>query len=440
MFRVRWLSVLLLISGYVHAQQSAPLPQIINGPPPGSRTPPAPPPAQTEAPQAPAKAGPSETLISFDPMLVELVWLGGDWKVMAGERELKNFGRRQDEARQAQRLIRDLHLNQYGTIGDPAPVVEYWLSNGAAPQGLVHGLRSLPIDLASLQVQSAGGQTCLRDAQRILFNFGRRQDLAEQALAVLKKYQFNKLAIVGQATPSMLVFLSTPADLRQLPRHDTHPTLHSIRAPAEGRPPNGPSPVQDLYVTPAVAPLRVDGRHVVGKPTTLVQTSHLHTAATTVPGFEEIITRVPFDWRLVQLVPAADGWRLQAGSYVLANFGGDERSARQALQAVQFYRFTEHHLVGYPQTQFSYFLVGGQAPYGVPFGVQGESFLADQLRVQQDNGRFVLTSGDRPLVVLGQREDEARQLLQIIRRHKFDRLCQIGQQPGHCLTFFTRSR
>src|SRR5262249_10882345 len=111
-----------------------------------------------------------------------------------------------------QRLIRDLRLTEYGTVGEPAPVMEYWLSAGQAPQGRVPGLRTLPIDQATLRVEQAQGQWCVRDARLVLFNFGPRGDDARQALAVLRKYGFPQVGVIGQLPPSMYLFLADPAD------------------------------------------------------------------------------------------------------------------------------------------------------------------------------------------------------------------------------------
>ena len=53
-------------------------------------------------------------------------------------------GRHETEAREALRLLRELRLNQRGTVGSPRPVMEYWLTDGRAPQGFTQGLRPLP--------------------------------------------------------------------------------------------------------------------------------------------------------------------------------------------------------------------------------------------------------------------------------------------------------
>ncbi len=82
---------------------------------------------------------------------------------------------------QALRLIQELHLNQFGTVGTPSPIMEYWLSSGQVPAGFTPGLRRLSLDAATLRVERMQSQWCLRDARTIVFNFGFHREEAERA-------------------------------------------------------------------------------------------------------------------------------------------------------------------------------------------------------------------------------------------------------------------
>src|SRR5260370_1417810 len=79
----------------------------------------------------------AEQLVTFDPRQAELRWEDHNWRIMAGDVFLKDFGFQQEEAREALRVIRDLGLTQQGTVGYPRPVMEYWLAGGHAPQASV---------------------------------------------------------------------------------------------------------------------------------------------------------------------------------------------------------------------------------------------------------------------------------------------------------------
>src|SRR5207247_2335770 len=76
-------------------------------------------------------------------------------------------------------------------------------------------------------------------------------------------------------------------------------------------------------------------------------------------------------------------WRLMFGRQELANFGTDQHLAKQALQLLQHYHFTDQMTIGSPETGFRYFLTNGQAPVGVRFGVQAQPFRPDGLLVRQ---------------------------------------------------------
>jgi hypothetical protein len=362
---------------------------------------------------------------------------------MAGGMVLKDFGRRDAEARQALRLIQELGLTQRGTVGRPAPVMEYWLAGGRGPQGLTTGLRRLPLDIKSLRVEQVQAQWCLRDDQRVLFNFGLYPAEARRALAIIRKYQFTQVGLIGQAVPSMLLFLSEPDDgaggMALTPSH-THKDSSNATAGKTARTPDG---MFGATVTAAVPPLR-EGDSLLRRAHPIVFKGQQDRSARNagrnpgLPGWDEQGEWVPLDWRQVQLRQEEGVWNLAAGSYVLASFGVDEQAARQALAAVRHYHFTEHCRVGQPVPVFSYFLVNGQAPRGLVFGLSSQAFQPDKLSVQPLGRQWAICSGDLVLLLLGEDADEANRLLEAIRRNQFDRLCRIGPSEKESMTFFVR--
>src|SRR5262245_6812006 len=151
-----------------------------------------------------------ENLATFDPALVELRWQDQCWLLVHDGSILKDFGRREEAAREAWRLIRDLRLSQRGTIGGPQPVLEYWLAEGQPPRWLPRGLRTMALDSEALQVERTQAHWVLREPTRLLFNFGIHEKEARQALAVIRKYGFNEVGVIGQGVPSMLVCVAGP--------------------------------------------------------------------------------------------------------------------------------------------------------------------------------------------------------------------------------------
>src|SRR5262249_26249878 len=60
-----------------------------------------------------------EALLTFDPQRADVVWSQNHWQLVVDGQVLKDFGRREVEARVALRVLRDLHLTQHGAIGSP---------------------------------------------------------------------------------------------------------------------------------------------------------------------------------------------------------------------------------------------------------------------------------------------------------------------------------
>lgn len=354
-----------------------------------------------------------ENLVTFDAGAATLRWERQHWLLVSGDRVLKDFGPSQAEARQALLVVQELKLNQYATIGAPAPVAEYWLSDGRAPEGFTPGLRRVGMDINSLRVERVQAQWCLRDARTVLFNFGFHGEDARRALAIIQKYGFTEIGVIGPTQPSMYVFLA--------PMIGRSPAARAM--PSSHRPAGGGNADTGFaaVVTPALAPLSGSS---VSRP---------------LPGWGEQMESVPFNWRQAQINHDSGSWRLIAGDHVLGDFGDDETAAQQALSLLFYYRFTEHCAIGGSKPVFSFFLVNGRAPFGAMYGVNGQAFQADRLSVQKLGNNWSLCEGDRVLVVLGEKADEAEQLLDVIRQHKFDRLCRLGPAERG-MTFLVRSR
>jgi hypothetical protein len=420
----------------------------------------------------------SEKLFTFDPQRAEVVWYQNHWQLVADAHVLKDFGRREVEARLALRLVRELHLNQHGVVGVPEPVMEYWLSNGHAPHGVTTGLHLMPIDPAALRVEQTQGQWCVRDSGRVLFNFRTNEADAHEALAVLRKYGFTQIGTLGGMGPSMIVMLSHFDGGNDIGANVPHLVRQSpLRSPSSNDP-NAKKPAasdMNAVVTPAIPPLRTDTHkqtvNEFGRPETVevlpANSSPSHPAAdghiqqtnafghaetvevlpaNTSNGLKRIqplpplawewIDRTPFDWRQFQIRPEGGQFALAAGSMVLARFKSDH-DARLAMAIMQHYHFTEQDSVGRPQPFCSYFLCNGQAPRGQYFGMHSEPFLPEKLSVALVDNHWAIVTPEKPLLLFGDKHEEASVMLDVIQRQQFDRLCHVGDEHG--MMFFVRS-
>jgi hypothetical protein len=385
-----------------------------------------------------------ESLRNFNPEALSLAWNNRCWQLVCDQAVLKDFGPHEQEARQALRLIHELGVNQYGTIGSPWPVMEYWLVNGKAPRSSVQGnLASLPLQPDALRVEQVQGQWCLRDGQRVLFSFASHVDEAQQALAVVRKYGFRQIAVLGRAAPLMYVFFGQgDSDQSALPSaHSGHESSRQMSSPRFSRLARNPDGTPHVEKAPRPSGLEGAATAMVpplsqanaGVRQTTFWRKESHSAPAECPG------RMAFDWRQVQMRQDQGEWKLMAGTTVLENFGGNVQDARMALSALRHYRFTERWRTDRPGG-FDYYLANGQSPRGLMFGLTGDSFAPDKVELQQEAGEYALVDGPRVLLRFGAKAEEAHKALEAIQRGKFDRVCKLGEPGKEPMTLFLHSR
>ncbi len=379
--------------------QPAPLPSVTIPLPPSLQ-------ATRPEPAVPSLPAP-ENLLTFDTQRVEVTHdLNTGWHLVVDGTVLKDFGSREGDARAALKLVRDLGLNQRGTIGSPMPVMEYWLHDGKAPHGATAGLQVYSLEPAALRVEQVQDHWCLRDAQRMLFDFGLSSADAQQALGVIRKYGFVQIATLGEPGPVLLLFLP---DVK----------AHS----------SAPWPNHDWAARSSILDRRVPSP--VGQPIPTVVPA---TPVVVIGAIEKPIgDRTPFDWRLVDVQNDGKVWKVVAGKVEIGKFL-NEREAHLALSAVVNYHFTEREQVGH----FSYFLTDGQLPHGAMIGTPSEVFQPERLRVVQVANRWTISTGERVLLTFDDKADEARHVLDVIQHNKCDRLCRIGVDE-YGMTFLARS-
>lgn len=350
-----------------------------------------------------AHAAEPTSLLTFDYRTVQLRQVDSHWQLWAGNALLKDLGASGPDAREALALIRTLKLSQRGAIGTRAPVLEYWLADGKAPRGLIPSHRLQPIDRGTLRAEQLEGQWCIRDIRQVWFNFGRFESDARQALALFERYPFNRVGYIGSPTPILIYFLEAP----------DAPAAHPSQLPAV-YPPINPLQLWQTQQLTAVNPLAFN-------------------AAT---GEE----RESFDWRRAELRREGTSWKLVVGRETLADFGGRESDAREALRTIQYYRFTERCEIGASAMPFVYYLVNGQAPRGLRFGFRNTSFAPDRLGLRQLDGCWMICEGERPILHGGASEADAKQVLQAIQRYKFDNWCEMSGSDQGGLSFLVRER
>jgi hypothetical protein len=386
-----------------------------------------------------------ENLQTFTPQALQLGRENGHWVLTAFGQIMKDFGRRGEEGREVLRLIQQMGLNQRATLGVTHVVMEYWLRDGKPPASMPRGVRSFPLALAETSVEQCEGCWVVRDRGRVLFNFGPHEQEARQALAVMRKYGFNRVGVVGQAVPAMIVFAndgalpdnSSPLASRQRP---TNKILKTHDKPGRDDRPK-PEQATNVYPTAALPPLRDGNRPAQllerGKPAGLNHPAAPESLEATIRA-GVTVERVAFDYRRATVRRDGPDWVVACGSLVLGHFGANHGDAQQALAVVMHYRLTEMYSVGSGVPVFRYFLSSAQAPRGSMVGVMSERFVPEQIEVRQLGQDYWLSQRSRPVLNCGKNPADAQHLLRAVRHHKFDNLVRIGATDQLGMAFFVR--
>jgi len=143
-----------------------------------------------------------EDCIGFNPANIAVIQANNRWKIADGNHWMFDFEGRQDEARQALRILRHYGVNQTCYVGRPQPSLTYLLGNGAAPSGALPGEDCLAFNNSNLAVIQANNRWKIADGSHWLFDFADNKGEAEQALAVIRKYGFTHSCYVGRPQPS----------------------------------------------------------------------------------------------------------------------------------------------------------------------------------------------------------------------------------------------
>lgn len=336
-----------------------------------------------------------EAKVAFDAGAVTMKRVGGSWQVWVGPRPLKDLGDDEAGARDVVRVFRDLRPTEWAGIGAPRPVVEYGLTNGRPPATAGFPRVVVPIDLRTARVDAIKGVWCLRDDGNVLFNFGPHKADADQALAVVRRYGFNRVGAVGSnvAAPALTYFF--------------------VALEADG--------AQPPPANPLVAAAQVNALARTGIP---------------VPGMGYVGEMVKIDPRKAEVRRDGADWVAASGTEILARFGQDNWAARDAVRVVREGRFTEFCKVGGGLT---FYLVDGKAPTRVPLAAQGRRFDPGALKTVAAGPRWVVTENGRHLFDVAT-ADEGEAVVRLVRQYGFDQVCQIGPSARTGMTFLARSR
>ncbi len=130
-------------------------------------------------------------------------------------------------------------------------------------------------------------------------------------------------------------------------------------------------------------------------------------------------------------------WKIVDGSHWMFDFGPKEQEARTALRVIKTYNANQSCFVGRPHASFTYLKVGNQAPAGQMPGEDCIGFNPANTQAQNINGSWKIVDGSHWMFDFGNKEDEARQSLRIIKHYGFNKSCFVGR-PDPSFTYLRK--
>jgi hypothetical protein len=345
---------------------------------------------------------------------IDVKFTNNNWQVWAGPHVFANFGSDWKSAEKTagtlqamqtgdtgKSTVGDLQQTGWATIGETRPVIGYMTMRGEAIRSF-RGVSNtaIPLDLATLRTEAIRGAWVVRDANNILLNFGQDEREAEQAIAVAKRYGFNRIGFVGATDSPSLRYFFTAAEIRKPETAGANQSNTALTA--------------------------------------LMQEMNLDRTGIDIPGIGTVGHKINIDPKKLDVRRDGADFVLAQGGEVLAKFGRDEFSARDAQRAIQQMRPTAVVRIGTPGITF--FLAGAEPPNRLPFGTMGASFDPDRLTARQtlDGVYHLYDPLGREIAVTGTKAD-ADAIRIAIKHFKLNRTCQIGSTPTYALTFLGRA-
>ncbi|MFO0935848.1 MAG: hypothetical protein U0798_04935 [Gemmataceae bacterium] len=344
---------------------------------------------------------------------IDVRYLNNNWQVLAGPTVFANFGTDWKSAEKVGMTLQamqagdhgkatraEMQMTSWATIGDTRPQIGYMTVRGEAVRTF-RGVSntSLPIDLNTLRAEEVRGVWVMRDLNNILLNFGNEKQEAEQAVAVANRYGFNRIGYIGGTDQPTLRYFFADADAKVVQNASLGKT------------------------SPAVA--------------AAFQEANLDRAGVEIPGFGTVGIKLNLDFKKLDIRRESGECSLVHGGEVLARFGRDEWTARDALRVVKQIEPTALVRIGSPGIQF--FLKGTESPNRSPFGVMGTAYSFDRITQRTTaDGVIHLHDGKGREFTSVKTQRDADAIQAAIKHYNLSRSCQVGNGT-HSLSFFVRT-
>lgn len=144
----------------------------------------------------------TEDCVDFNPQTATVSRVNNSWKIVDGSHWMFDFGAKQNEANQSLALIKRYRMNHSCFVGRPDPSFQYMAVGNQAPQGAAPGEDCLAFNPANIAVSQINGSWKIVDGSHWMFDFGAKQNEANQAFQIIKQYGFTFSCFVGRPNAS----------------------------------------------------------------------------------------------------------------------------------------------------------------------------------------------------------------------------------------------
>lgn len=309
----------------------------------------------------------AEDCISFNPDTTTVALIGGNYKVVDGSHWILDFGSKKSEAEKALATIKYYKMNSICFVGRPGLKMSYFLVDGKAPRGPMQGEDAIGFNPATIEAKLVNGTWKVVDGNHWMLDFGDKQDQANMAVSIIRKYGFNHICYVGRPNAPMMYFR---CDLLLLNPGQIGPYL---------------------------------------------------------PGLALKEDCLSFNPDTVSVAFINNRYKLVDGNHWILDFADKKTEAYRALEIVKHYGMNSICFVGRPDPSMTYFLVNGSSPTGALSGEDAISFNPATAEVKQIGGRWKVVDGNNWLLDFNDKQAEANTALSIIRKYGFTRLCFVGR-------------
>jgi hypothetical protein len=146
--------------------------------------------------------------VVVDPEIVSASNVGGGWKIVQGSVALIDFGANAAGAAHAVAVIQHYHFTRECFVRRPNAAMMYWKNGNAVPPGNMPDQDCIALDPASVQVQSAGGNWRVVNGATALLDFGLDRGAADQAIAAIRTFRFNRECFIARPHVEMQYWLA----------------------------------------------------------------------------------------------------------------------------------------------------------------------------------------------------------------------------------------